>query len=63
MYSEMPGEGDASVDLVSELKTSNDTQVSPPPSLLILSSLGRPWPAHGQGTPGSSGITSSPNLA
>ena len=63
LCSKMSGEGDAQVDLVHELKTSHDTQVSPPPSLLIFSCLGRPWPLHGQGNSGSSGITSSPNRA
>lgn len=33
----MSGEGDVCVDLISELKTSHDTQLSPPPSLLIFS--------------------------
>ena len=59
----MSGEGDARVDLISELKTSHDTQLSLPPSLLIFSCLGRPWPPHCQGTSGSSGITSSPDRA
>lgn len=37
------GVRDACVDLVSGLKTSHDTQVSPPFSLLVLSALGLPW--------------------